>query len=100
MATFVGTPVFSMPPWRKLGEIEPVVTPRPTCIGLAVEPPTDWLTRSANSTVLLLIAIVLMFARLLPITLSFCWFELSPERLAENDTLDLPVRGLGGGRAG
>ena len=56
----------------KFGEIAPVVTPRPICIGFELEPPTFWLTRSMNWTELALNATVLMFARLLPITLSFC----------------------------
>ena len=65
-------PVVSTPPCAKFGEIAPIVTPRPTCIGFALGPPTDWLTRSENSTVLALKPTVLMFARLLPMTLSFC----------------------------
>src|SRR3954467_5789768 len=91
MATLVGTPVLAMPPWEKFGEIEPVVTPRPICIGLELDPPTDWLTRSEKFTELDLKPIVLMFARLFPMTLSFCWLAFSPERLVENDiTLVLP----------
>src|SRR3954449_2261840 len=74
-----------MPPCEKFGEIEPVVTPRPICIGLALDPPTDWLTRSAKLTELDLKPIVLMLARLFPMTLSFCWLAFRPERLVEND---------------
>ena len=85
MATLVATPVFWMPPCPKFGEIDPVVTPRPTCAGFALVPPTDWLTRSENSTVLALKPTVLRFARLLPMTSSFCCWALSPERLVEND---------------
>ena len=69
MATLVDSRVFSIEPWLNTGEMEPVVTPRPTCIGLMLEPPTFWLTRSMNETVLALKPIVLMFARLLPMTL-------------------------------
>ena len=74
MATCVLTPVFSRPPCVKFGEMAPVVTPRPICIGFALAPPTFWLTRSMNCTELALKPTVLMLARLLPITLSFCWF--------------------------
>ena len=52
MATLVATPVASNPPCEKFGEIEPVATPNPTCIGLTLDPPTDWLTRSEKVTVL------------------------------------------------
>ena len=72
IATLVATPVFSMPPCLKFGEIDPVATPRPICVGLALEPPTDWLTRSAKSTMLDLKPTVLRFARLFPMTFSFC----------------------------
>jgi hypothetical protein len=61
--------VFSIVPWLKTGEIDPVTTPRPTCMGLPLDPPTVWLTRSMKDTELDLKPIVLMFARLLPITL-------------------------------
>lgn len=54
MATLVASRVFSMAPWLKTGEIEPVTTPRPTCIGLMLVPPTVWLTRSAKLTELVL----------------------------------------------
>ena len=66
------TPVFSMAPCEKFGEIDPTPTPSPTCSGFTLVPPTDWLTRSAKLTLLDLNATVLMFARLLPMTLSFC----------------------------
>src|SRR5688572_13993535 len=85
MATFVGSRVFSIAPWLNTGEIAPVTTPRPTCIGLALEPPTVWLTRSMNVTPLDLKPIVLMFARLLPITLRYCAFAFRPDRPAENE---------------
>ncbi|MGC4085793.1 MAG: hypothetical protein QM736_27620 [Vicinamibacterales bacterium] len=85
MATLVAMPVLSKPPCVKIGEIAPVVTPRPTCIGFTLVPPTDWLTRSANCTALALKPTVLMLARLLPMTFNFCWLALSPERLAEKD---------------
>ena len=52
MATLVASRVFSMAPWLKIGEMAPVVTPRPTCIGFELEPPTVWLTRSMKLTVL------------------------------------------------
>ena len=68
MAALVGSPVLSMAPWLKTGDIEPVTTPRPTCIGLMLDPPVVWLTRSMNVTALLLKPIVFMFARLLPMT--------------------------------
>ncbi len=69
MATLVASPEFSMPPWLKTGEMAPVATPRPICIGFWLVPPTDWLTRSENDTLLALKPTVLRFARLLPMTL-------------------------------
>jgi hypothetical protein len=30
-----------------------------------------------------------MFARLLPMTASFCWLACSPERLAEKEPMDI-----------
>src|SRR4029077_14268255 len=85
IATLVGTPVFEMPPWRKLGLIDPIVTPRPICMGFALEPPTDWLTRSEKLTSLSLNASVLMLARLFPTTSSACWLALKPEKLVEKE---------------
>src|SRR5215210_3318476 len=63
----------------------PVVTPRPTCIGFRLDPPTVWLTRSWNVTELDLKPTVLMFARLFPITLRYVPFALRPERPAEKE---------------
>ena len=85
MSTLLGTPVLAMPPCRKFGAIHPVVTPRPTCIWFELDPPTDWLTRSEKLTLLDLKAIVLMLARLFPMTSSFCWLAVNPERLVEKD---------------
>jgi hypothetical protein len=65
-------------------------------MGLALGPPTDWLTRSAKLTVLALKPTVLMLARLLPMTLSFCWLALSPDRLAK--TILLTLESSFGGR--
>ena len=69
MATFVASRVDSGAPWLNTGEIDPVTTPRPTCIGFWLPPPMVWLTRSMKVTELVLNPTVLMFARLLPITL-------------------------------
>jgi hypothetical protein len=72
------------------------VTPRPICIGFALGPPTDWLTRSEKFTELPLKATVFRFARLLPITLSFCWLALRPDRLAEKEPMDIEISPLEG----
>jgi hypothetical protein len=81
-------PVLSMPPCMKFGEISATVTPSPICIGSRPCPPTDWLTRSAKLTTLALWPTVLMLARLLPMTLSFCWLAFNPDKLAENEPMD------------
>src|SRR5215510_8643153 len=78
-------PVVSIAPCMKFGVMEATPTPRPICVGFTDELPTDWLTRSAKATLLALKATVLMFARLLPMTASFCAFALRPDRLAEKD---------------
>src|SRR5436190_21189092 len=85
MATLVASRVFSIAPWLNTGEMAPVVTPRPTCIGFELVPPIVWLTRSMNVTELDLKPTVLMFARLLPMTLRYVPFAFSPERPAENE---------------
>src|SRR5688572_21560044 len=85
MATLVASRVFSIAPWLNTGEMAPVVTPRPTCIGFTLDPPTVWLTRSWKVTELALKPTVLMFARLFPITLRYAPFALRPERPAENE---------------
>ena len=85
MATLVASREFSIAPWLNTGEIAPVTTPRPTCIGLTLVPPTVWLTRSAKLTELVLKPTVLMFARLLPMTLRYVELALRPDRPAEND---------------
>jgi len=74
-----------MLPWLKTGEIDPIRTPRPIWAGLTLVVPVDWLTKSAKLTALALKPTVLMFARLLPITLRYCACALSPESAAEND---------------
>ena len=74
-----------MAPWLNTGEIDPVPTPRPTCVGLALVLPTFWLTRSPKATALDLNPIVLMFDRLFPMTLRAVPFALRPESPAEND---------------
>ncbi len=50
MATLVGSDEFSMLPWLNTGEIDPVTTPRPICVGFSLVLPTVWLTRSAKLT--------------------------------------------------
>src|SRR4029450_1013045 len=98
MATFVFSRVFSMAPWLKTGEMDPVTTPRPTCIGLTLDPPTVWLTRSMKVTPLDLKPIVLMFARLFPITARYCPLALRPESPAEKEpTAIYLVLSVGGG---
>ena len=52
---------------------------------LELDPPTVWLTRSMNVTALDLKPIVLMFARLFPITARYCPFALRPDSPAENE---------------
>src|SRR5262245_12142959 len=85
MATLVASRVFSIAPWLNTGEMAPVVTPRPTCIGFALDPPTVWLTRSWHVTELDLKPDVLLFAGLFPITLRYEPFALRPERPAEKE---------------
>lgn len=52
MAAFVDSWVFSIAPWLKLGEIDPVTTPRPIWTGFTLAPPMVWLTRSEKFTAL------------------------------------------------
>ena len=85
MATLVASLEFSMGPWLNTGEIEPVATPRPICIGFWLVPPTVWLTRSAKLTTLDLKPTVLMFARLFPMTLRYVEFAVRPASPDEND---------------
>ena len=69
MATLVASREFSIEPCANTGEMAPVTTPRPTCAGFTLVAPTVWLTRSEKLTALVLKPTVLMFARLLPMTL-------------------------------
>src|SRR5665647_3423978 len=88
IATLVASVVFWIEPWLNVGEIDPVVTPRPTCIGFELVPPTVWLTRSWNDTLLALKPMVLMFARLLPMTPKATALALRPD--SEDEKIQRP----------